>query len=46
MNHLAATLAVEEPDIFSISVDPGVMDSDMQKEIREKRRSPFSLDVC
>ncbi|KAK9450261.1 uncharacterized protein V1518DRAFT_413392 [Limtongia smithiae] len=36
VNHLAATLAVEEPDILAFSVDPGVMDSAMQQEIREK----------
>ncbi|KAK9318090.1 hypothetical protein V1522DRAFT_396743 [Lipomyces starkeyi] len=36
VNHLAATLAGEEPDIFAISVDPGVMDSAMQQEIREQ----------
>ncbi|KAK9459225.1 uncharacterized protein V1516DRAFT_642921 [Lipomyces oligophaga] len=39
VNHLAATLAEEEPEIFAIAIDPGVMDSDMQKEIRSEHGS-------
>ncbi|OXV11493.1 hypothetical protein Egran_00742 [Elaphomyces granulatus] len=35
MNHLASTLSVEEPDVTSISIRPGIVDTDMQKEIRE-----------
>jgi NAD(P)-dependent dehydrogenase (short-subunit alcohol dehydrogenase family) len=35
-NHLALTLSVEEPDVTSISVRPGVVDTEMQREIREK----------
>jgi NAD(P)-dependent dehydrogenase (short-subunit alcohol dehydrogenase family) len=34
LNHLAATLAVEEPDITSISIRPGVVDTEMQVEVR------------
>ena len=30
------TLATEEPEITSISLRPGVVDTDMQREIREK----------
>jgi hypothetical protein len=37
LNHLAGTLAVEEP-IFSISVEPGVVDTQMQVNIREQRK--------
>ncbi|KAK9468928.1 hypothetical protein V1512DRAFT_258244 [Lipomyces arxii] len=44
VNHLAATLAVEEPDVFAISVDPGVMDSAMQAEIREKHGTNMKQD--
>ncbi|KAK9470793.1 uncharacterized protein V1510DRAFT_422179 [Dipodascopsis tothii] len=33
-DHLAATLAVEEADIVPFSLDPGVMDTDMQGFIR------------
>lgn len=35
LNHLAMTLAVEEPDITTISIRPGVVDTEMQREIRE-----------
>lgn len=35
LNHLAMTLKNEEPEVTTVSVRPGVVDSDMQKEIRE-----------
>ena len=35
MNHLALTLKVEEPDITSIAIRPGVVDTEMQRELRE-----------
>lgn len=35
MNHLTLTLNVEEPSITSVSIRPGVVDSDMQREVRE-----------
>ena len=35
MNHLARQLSVEEPEITSIAVRPGVVDTDMQKQLRE-----------
>ncbi|KAE8327493.1 hypothetical protein BDV39DRAFT_214958 [Aspergillus sergii] len=35
MNHLALTLAEEEPDVTSVSVQPGLVDTEMQREIRE-----------
>jgi NAD(P)-dependent dehydrogenase (short-subunit alcohol dehydrogenase family) len=34
LNHLAMTLAVEEPDITTVSIRPGTVDTDMQLEIR------------
>ncbi|RDL40848.1 NAD(P)-binding Rossmann-fold containing protein [Venustampulla echinocandica] len=34
LNHLAATLTIEEPDISSIAIRPGVVDTEMQKEVR------------
>ncbi len=34
MNHLALTLSVEEPDIISIAIRPGTVDTEMQAEIR------------
>ncbi|EGP88903.1 unnamed protein product [Zymoseptoria tritici ST99CH_3D1] len=36
VNHLAATLGREEPDVVSLAIRPGVVDTDMQKDIREK----------
>ncbi|EEA22672.1 hypothetical protein TMatcc_001514 [Talaromyces marneffei ATCC 18224] len=35
MNHLALTLAAEEPDVTSVAIDPGLVDTEMQREIRE-----------
>ncbi|KAL8790557.1 MAG: hypothetical protein Q9195_006301 [Heterodermia aff. obscurata] len=35
INHLALTLGAEEPDVTSISLRPGVVDTEMQREIRE-----------
>ena len=35
MNHFARQLAVEEPEITSIAVRPGVVDTDMQRQLRE-----------
>ena len=35
LNHLAMMLAVEEPDVVTISVRPGVVDTVMQTELRE-----------
>ncbi|KAF2019579.1 short-chain dehydrogenase [Aaosphaeria arxii CBS 175.79] len=34
LNHLAATLAVEEPSIATVSIQPGVVDTAMQDDIR------------
>lgn len=35
INHFARQLAVEEPKVISIAVRPGVVDTDMQRQIRE-----------
>ncbi|CRK45959.1 hypothetical protein BN1723_006800 [Verticillium longisporum] len=35
MDHISAHLAVEEPDITTVAVTPGRVDTDMQKLIRE-----------
>ncbi|KAF1352411.1 short-chain dehydrogenase [Delphinella strobiligena] len=34
LNHLAATLAVEEKEVTTVSIRPGVVDTDMQVSIR------------
>ena len=36
INHLASTLGNEEKEITTISVRPGVVDTEMQRDIREK----------
>lgn len=36
LNHLGMTLAAEEKDITTLSIRPGVVDTEMQKDIREK----------
>ncbi|KAF2748027.1 NAD(P)-binding protein, partial [Sporormia fimetaria CBS 119925] len=42
LNHLAMTLTVEEPDVTSISIRPGVVDTEMQREIREEHHTRMS----
>lgn len=39
LNHLAMTLAAEEMDITTVSVRPGVVDTEMQRDIREKHNT-------
>lgn len=36
INHLAMTLAAEEPGVTTLSIRPGVVDTGMQQDIREK----------
>lgn len=43
LNHLAMTLAVEEPDVTTLSIRPGVVDTDMQVSIRETHNT--SMDA-
>lgn len=42
LNHLALTLAVEEPDVTTIAVRPGTVDTEMQREIREEHHERMS----
>ncbi|KAH8812962.1 short-chain dehydrogenase [Xylogone sp. PMI_703] len=35
LNHLAMTLAAEEPDITTVAIEPGIVATEMQREIRE-----------
>ena len=46
LNHLAVTLSVEEPDVTSISVRPGVVDTQMQRDVREKHSSMRDTDTA
>ena len=41
-NHIIAHLAVEEPEITSIAIAPGKVDTDMQKLIRETGQEAMS----
>ena len=45
MNNLALTLAVEEPTIMTVSVRPGVVDTDMQALVRSKHAVMDAKDV-
>jgi NAD(P)-dependent dehydrogenase (short-subunit alcohol dehydrogenase family) len=36
---LAQSLAEEEPDVTSLAVRPGIVDTEMQNDIRTKRTS-------
>lgn len=45
INLFALTLAHEEPDIVSLSVAPGVVDTDMQTLIRDKHVGTGELDA-
>ena len=42
LNHVAATLGVEEPDVTTISIRPGVVDTEMQRAIREEHNLAMS----
>jgi NAD(P)-dependent dehydrogenase (short-subunit alcohol dehydrogenase family) len=42
LNHLALTLAIEEPEVTTVSVRPGVVDTEMQREIREVHKGTMS----
>jgi NAD(P)-dependent dehydrogenase (short-subunit alcohol dehydrogenase family) len=42
LNHLALSLSVEEPDVTSVSIRPGVVDTEMQREIREIHNKTMS----
>ena len=39
MNSLGRTIAVEEPDVTTLSIAPGVVDTEMQRELRDVHSS-------
>ena len=39
LNHLAMTISIEEPDVTAISIRPGVVDTQMQQELRDNYAS-------
>ncbi|KAF1933074.1 NAD(P)-binding protein [Didymella exigua CBS 183.55] len=42
LNHVVASLGVEEADVVSVSVRPGVVDTEMQRAIREEHKNAMS----
>ncbi|KAL3433342.1 hypothetical protein BDV09DRAFT_172016 [Aspergillus tetrazonus] len=45
MNHLALSLGEEEPDVTSISIRPGMVDTEMQRELREDHATTLEPQV-
>ncbi|KAL4937910.1 hypothetical protein BDV06DRAFT_202058 [Aspergillus oleicola] len=45
MNHLALSLGEEEPDVTSVSIRPGMVDTEMQRELREDHASTLEPQV-
>lgn len=44
MNHLTQTLSVEEPEVTSVALRPGLVDTEMQRDIRDKHSSQMDKD--
>jgi hypothetical protein len=40
MNCLCAGLQLEEPEVSTVCVTPGIVNTNMQKEVREERKFP------
>ncbi|OJJ50280.1 hypothetical protein ASPZODRAFT_128901 [Penicilliopsis zonata CBS 506.65] len=45
MNHLALSLGEEEPDVTTVSVRPGMVDTEMQRELREDHTTNLEPQV-
>ncbi|KKY17483.1 putative short-chain dehydrogenase [Phaeomoniella chlamydospora] len=45
LNHLALTLQAEEPNITTMAIRPGQVDTEMQRDIREKHRDEMDHKV-
>ncbi|KAI0125279.1 short-chain dehydrogenase [Xylariales sp. AK1849] len=45
INHLCAHIAVEEPDIISVAISPGKVDTGMQQQIRDQGGVGMAADV-
>lgn len=45
MNHFALTLGAEEPDVTSISIRPGMVDTNMQRELREDHATNMTPEM-
>lgn len=45
MNHLALSLGEEQPDVTSVSIRPGMVDTEMQRELREDHATTLEPQV-
>lgn len=45
LTHIGAHLAIEEPTITSVSISPGKVDTEMQRQIREDGKTGMSSEV-
>lgn len=45
MNHFALSLGSEEPDVVSVAVRPGMVDTEMQRELREDHVSNLDAEM-
>lgn len=45
VNHLCAHLGVEEPDITSVAISPGKVDTGMQQQIRELGGTGMAAEI-
>lgn len=45
LNHLNMTVAREEPDIISVSIRPGMVNTQMQADLREKYTEALEQDA-
>lgn len=45
MNHFAMSLAAEEPDVVSVSIRPGMVDTNMQRELREDHATSLDAEM-
>lgn len=45
MNYLCSSLSLEEPQIAFICITPGIVDTGMQKEVRDHRKSMLCLRI-
>lgn len=46
MNHLALTLGVEEKDVTTLSIRPGMVDTAMQQELRDQHLVKMDPDAA
>lgn len=45
MNNFAMSLGAEEPDVTSVSIRPGMVDTEMQRELREDHGTNLDAEM-